>query len=36
VNDESERTWTEAVVHNFKVLSQHLAGGAEENHGKNY
>jgi hypothetical protein len=32
VNDELKRTWKEAVVAEFKVLSRHLHGGDEENH----
>jgi hypothetical protein len=27
-----KRVWKEAVVAYFKVLSQHLCGGTEENH----
>jgi hypothetical protein len=35
VNNELERMWKEAVVAQFKVLSQHLlGGGTEENHKK--
>jgi hypothetical protein len=32
VNDELERMWKEAPVAKFKMLSQHLLGGTEENH----
>jgi hypothetical protein len=32
VNNELERIWKEAVLVSFKVKSQHLPGGAEENH----
>jgi hypothetical protein len=32
VNDDLERMWKEAAVAKFKMLSQHLLGGAEENH----
>jgi hypothetical protein len=30
VNNELERVWKEAVVAQFKVLSQHLTGGIEK------
>jgi hypothetical protein len=30
--NELERTWKEAVVAEFQVLSEHLAEKAEENH----
>jgi hypothetical protein len=33
VNKELERIWNEAIVAYFKVLSRHLPGGTEENHG---
>jgi hypothetical protein len=29
MNDETQRTWKEVVISYFKVLSQHLPGGAE-------
>jgi hypothetical protein len=32
MNSELERMWKEAAVALFKVLSQHLLGGTEENH----
>jgi len=32
VNNEWERIWKEAVVINFNVLSQYMAGGSDENH----
>jgi hypothetical protein len=32
--NELERTWKEAVVDEFEVLSKHLAEKAEENHKK--
>jgi hypothetical protein len=31
MNNELERKWEEVVVAYFKVLSQHLPGGTEEN-----
>jgi hypothetical protein len=34
MNDELERMWNEGVVAHFKVLSQHLPEGTEENHKK--
>jgi hypothetical protein len=32
VDNEIERMWKEAVVACFKVISQYLPGGTEENH----
>jgi hypothetical protein len=32
VNNELERTWMEAVMAYFKVLSRYLPGGTEENY----
>jgi hypothetical protein len=29
MNDEQGRTWKEAVVAYYKILSQHLSGGTE-------
>jgi hypothetical protein len=34
VNDALERMWKEAFVADYKVVSWHLLGGTEENHGK--
>jgi hypothetical protein len=34
VNDELEKAWKESVVAQSVVLSWHLHGQAEENHGK--
>jgi hypothetical protein len=31
VNNELDKMWKEAVMIYFKVLSQHLLGGTEEN-----
>jgi hypothetical protein len=31
-NDESKKMWNEVLVTYFKVLSQHLPEGTEENH----
>jgi hypothetical protein len=31
MNNELERMWKEAVIASFKVQSQHLLGGTEEN-----
>jgi hypothetical protein len=36
MNDELDRIFKEAVVAYFKVLSQHLPGGAKENHEKTF
>jgi hypothetical protein len=30
MNDESERTWKEAVMAKFKTLPHHLPGGTEK------
>jgi hypothetical protein len=32
INNKLERTWKEAVIAQFKVLTQHLPGETEENH----
>jgi hypothetical protein len=34
VNNELKRMWKEVVMAKFKVLSQHLPVGTEENHEK--
>jgi hypothetical protein len=34
LNNELERMWKEAVVAKCEVLSQHLPGVTDENHGK--
>jgi hypothetical protein len=34
VYDELERIWKEAVMTQFKVLSQHLPGETDKNHKK--
>jgi hypothetical protein len=34
MNNELERIWKEVVMVEFKVLSQHVPGGTEEDHEK--